>query len=295
MVSVLIPIYNTDVRAFVNEVKIQLEKNQLEGEILCLDDGSTEEFKHLNREISNLPYVQYKELNVNIGRSKIRNLLAQTAKYQWLLFVDCDSGISNPDFLANYLKNSTNPGAVLYGGTNYAESKPATMYLLHWTYGKERECIGPDKRNENKFGTFKTNNFFVHRQVFEKVTFNENIKGYGHEDTLFAKDIERNGFDIIHINNTLQHNGLETNEVFLQKQHTAIINLATLYKKGLVGDEIRILKFYKRIKSLGLMFLVKKLYLRDSELLKANLISANPKITNLDRLKLGWLLEELEK
>lgn len=295
MVSVLIPIYNTDVRAFVKEVKIQLEKNQVDGEILCLDDGSTEEFKHLNQEISNFPYVQYKELNVNIGRSKIRNLLAQTAKHPWLLFVDCDSGISHPDFLANYLEHAKNPKTILYGGTNYAAQKPANTYLLHWTYGNERECIGADKRNQNKFGTFKTNNFFVHRQVFEKVKFNETIKGYGHEDTLFAKDLERNGFDIIHINNTLQHNGLETNDVFLQKQHTAIVNLAILYKKGMVGDEIRILKFYKKIKSLKLLFLVKKLYLRDSELLKANLRSVKPKIGNLDRLKLGWLLEELEK
>ena len=88
MVSVLIPIYNTDVRAFVKQLILQLEKNQLDGEIQCLDDGSNEEFIILNREISNLKFVRYKELNLNIGRSRIRNLLAKTAKFQWLLFAD---------------------------------------------------------------------------------------------------------------------------------------------------------------------------------------------------------------
>ena len=63
MVSVLIPIYNTDVRAFVKQIIDQLEKNQVEGEVLCIDDGSLEQFKILNKEISNLKFVQYKELN----------------------------------------------------------------------------------------------------------------------------------------------------------------------------------------------------------------------------------------
>jgi glycosyltransferase involved in cell wall biosynthesis len=293
MVSVLIPIYNYDVRAFVKQLVLQFEKNGIDGEIQCLDDGSKEEFKILNREISNLKFVQYKELNVNIGRSRIRNLLATTAKNQWLLFVDCDSEISNPAFLKNYLDNAKDQNCVIYGGTNYQHLTPSNELYLHWKYGNERECISHDKRAKNKFGTFKTNNFFVNRKVIETTQFNEKIKGYGHEDTLFAKDLERNGFDIIHINNPLQHNGLETNEVFLEKQHIAIKNLAVLYKQGLVGNEIRLIKFYHKIRSLKLLLLIKKLYLRDSDLLKTNLLSAKPKLSNLDRLKLGWFLNEL--
>jgi glycosyltransferase involved in cell wall biosynthesis len=294
MVSVLIPIYNYDVRAFVKQVVAQLEKNGIEGEIQCLDDGSGEEFKILNREISNFKFVQYKELNMNIGRSRIRNLLATTAKFQWLLFVDCDSEVSGPDYLKKYLEHTKEPNCLIYGGTNYGTSKPEYTFLLHWTYGNERECISPEKRMKNKFGTFKTNNFFVHRQIFEKMQFNEEIKGYGHEDTLFAKDLERNGFDIDHINNPLQHNGLETNEKFLEKQYVAIKNLVLLYKQGLVGNEIRLIKFYHKIRSLKLLLLIKKLYLRDSDLLKTNLCSPKPKLSNLDRLKLGWFLNELE-
>lgn len=295
MVSVLIPIYNTDVRAFVKQMILQFEKNKIEGEIQCLDDGSAEEFKILNREISNFKFVQYKELNLNIGRSKIRNLLAKTAKFQWLLFVDCDSEISNSDFLFNYLNNTNNVNALIYGGTNYSGKEPDKKYRLHWKYGNERECLIPEKRNKNKFGTFKTNNFFVNRQVFDKIQFNEAIKGYGHEDTLFAKDLERNGFDILHIKNPLQHNGLETNEDFIAKQKTAIQNLVILFKQGLVGDEIRIIKFYKKIKGLKLLSIVKMFYLKDENLLKSNLLSDNPKLSNLDRLKMGWFLTEINK
>ncbi len=295
MVSVLIPIYNYDVRAFVKQLATQLEKNGIEGEIQCLDDGSKEEFKILNREISNLKFVQYKELNVNIGRSRIRNLLATTAKFEWLLFVDCDSEVSDTDYLKNYLAHTNDSKCLIYGGTNYQLDKPAIKFLLHWAYGNERECVSHEKRAKNKFGTFKTNNFFVNRMVFEKTQFNESVTGYGHEDSLFAKDLERNGCDIRHINNPLQHNGLESNEVFLEKQYTAVKNLASLYTRELVGNEIRLIKFYHKLKALKLLLLVKKLFLRDSDLLKMNLTSSKPKLTNLDRLKLGWFLNELEK
>lgn len=294
MVSVLIPIYNTDVRAFVKQMILQLEKNKIEGEIQCLDDGSTEDFKILNREISNLKFVQYIELNINIGRSRIRNLLATTARFQWLLFMDCDSEVSSPDFLNNYLTYSTNPNLLVYGGTNYSTSKPESKLYLHWLYGTQRECISPDKRNKNKFGTFKTNNFFLSRIVFEKMKFNETIQGYGHEDTLFAKDLERNGFDIIHVNNPLQHNGLETNEIFIDKQHNAIINLAKLYMQGLVGNEIRLIKFYNKIKLFRMIWLVKIIYLGNEYVLKSNLLSEKPKLSNLDKLKLGWFVKEIK-
>ncbi|HLP11712.1 MAG TPA: glycosyltransferase [Flavobacteriales bacterium] len=291
MVSILVPIYNTDVRSFIKELLEQLQTNAVEGEVLCIDDCSPlEEIKVLNRQLSALEGVTYLELDENIGRSKIRNLLAKSATHNWLLFVDGDSSVSEGLYLKNYLLQINNTKQVCYGGTSYG-SKPTNKELyLHWFYGSQREIVPIAKRKANPFGTFKTNNFFAHKSIFERMQFNESLKGYGHEDTLFAKDLERNGFTILHMENPLQHDGLEVNTLFLAKQYNAIKNLAELYKQGLVGNEIRLINFYNKIKKTGMGFLVKRFYLRDQDLLKENLLSDKPKLTNLDRLKLGWFV-----
>ncbi|HYG53547.1 MAG TPA: glycosyltransferase family 2 protein [Flavobacteriales bacterium] len=295
MVSILVPVYNTDVRAFIKQLREQLQKNAVDGEILCIDDCSLEEFRRMNREVSKFEGVTYLELDENIGRSKIRNLLASSASHEWLLFVDGDCSVSQNGYLKNYLGHTSNPKQVCYGGTNYGLQPTDRELYLHWFYGNEREIVPIVKRLENPFGTFKTNNFFAHSSVFETVRFNENIQGYGHEDTLFAQDLERNGFSILHIDNPLQHNGLEPNTLFLAKQHNAIKNLAQLYKQGLVGNEIRLINFYNKVKKTGMKFMVKRFYLRDQDLLKENLLSDKPKLTNLDRLKLGWFIEMVEQ
>ena len=209
--------------------------------------------------------------------------------------MDCDSKITNPNFLASYLKYTEKTNTLIYGGTSYQVELPKPEHVLHWKYGKERECITALERNKNKFGTFKTNNFFVPNLLFEKIKFDENITSYGHEDTLFALDIERNGFDIIHIENPLQHDGLEVNEVFIKKQHNAIRNLAKLFTQKLVGNEIRIIKFYNRLKSFGLIGLFKLIYLKNPSNLESNLKIENPNLRNLDKLKLFWLIEKLKK
>jgi glycosyltransferase involved in cell wall biosynthesis len=296
MVSILVPVYNTDVRSFIKELLEQLQKNAVDGEILCIDDCSPlEKIKTLNRQISNFAGVTYLELDENIGRSKIRNLLAKSASYNWLLFVDGDSTISHELYLKNYLLQINNTNQVCYGGTNYGSQPTDKDLYLHWFYGTTREIVPMAKRKANPYGTFKTNNFFAHKSVFDKMQFNEEVKGYGHEDTLFAKDLERNGFTILHMENPLQHDGLEINSVFLAKQHNAVKNLAELYKKGLVGNEIRLINFYNKIKKTGMSFLVKRFYLRDQDLLKENLLSDKPKLANLDRLKLGWFVDLLER
>lgn len=293
MLSVLIPVYNTDVRPFVRQLIHQLEKNQVQAEIICIDDASAPEYKKVNREIGSWKFVQYSELEHNIGRSKIRNLLAEKAKHDWLLFADGDSGIDHDGFIANYLKEAKDRTRLVYGGTAYGVKPIEKEKYLHWLYGSERECVNAVQRNQNKFGTFKTNNFFVHRWLFEQVKFNENVKGYGHEDTLFAQDIERKRFDILHIENPLIHNGLETNVVFISKQKNAIHNLVILYQNGQVGNEIRLIGFYNKMKKWGLLWLVKLLYLKNEKVLMENLLSENPKLGNLDRLKLGWFMETI--
>lgn len=295
MVSVLIPIYNFDVRPLVRQLVEDLDADQLVGEIVCLDDCSDTIFKQLNHELSTYSKVRYMESETNLGRSAIRNTLYREAKYEWLLFLDCDMMVRQHGVFKRYLSAVDKGVKVVYGGTSYGSRPKDSNLLLHWIYGSERECVPALKRNKNPYGTFKTNNFFIHKSVIGTVGFDETVKGYGHEDTLFALELKRQGIALTHIENTLEHLGLEQKEVFLQKQRNAIENLAVLYQKGQLGDEIRLIKVYHKAKRFGLLFLVKLLYLKDESRLLKNLISNAPQITNLDRLKLRWFLNLIEK
>jgi cellulose synthase/poly-beta-1,6-N-acetylglucosamine synthase-like glycosyltransferase len=47
--------------------------------------------------------VVFKELDRNIGRARIRNRLADMAKYSTLLFMDCDSQVSDDQYINRYI------------------------------------------------------------------------------------------------------------------------------------------------------------------------------------------------
>ena len=87
MLSILIPVYNFSVVELVTKLHQQaLALEKVNFEVIILDDGSTDDFKQTNRAIKHLPHVQYAELTENVGRSAIRNLLAQRARGRLLTF-----------------------------------------------------------------------------------------------------------------------------------------------------------------------------------------------------------------
>ena len=91
MLSILIPTYNYNIEALVSELHAQSSACNIDFEILCYDDSSTNlEIIASNKTINLLKNTTYKFLDTNIGRSSIRNLLAKNAKFDLLLFLDAD-------------------------------------------------------------------------------------------------------------------------------------------------------------------------------------------------------------
>jgi hypothetical protein len=89
ILSICIPIYNTDIRPLATELHRQIQAYSSEVELLFLDDASDVFFKELNRSVGG--FSDYQELPVNIGRSKIRNAFLPFVKGTHLLFLDGDS------------------------------------------------------------------------------------------------------------------------------------------------------------------------------------------------------------
>jgi glycosyltransferase involved in cell wall biosynthesis len=102
MLSILIPTFNYNAFSLVKEMHHQLTLEALDFEIICIDDASYSPLNIKNEEINTLSFSSFKSLERNVGRSAIRNLLADTAKYKWLLFLDVDVIPVKPSFIKNY-------------------------------------------------------------------------------------------------------------------------------------------------------------------------------------------------
>jgi len=284
MLSILIPIYNYKVVKLVKSIKKQCEKAKIEYEILCFDDGSKAKIKSENSVLRSYFGVNYTELSENLGRARIRNWLAKIAIFDNLLFLDCDSKIVHKDFISSYLSEIQNL-EVVSGGRIYSKKKPrAKSKKLHWLYGTKRESKKARFRNKNAITFFHSNNFLVKRDIIIKYPFDQNVEGYGYEDLLWAKYLYKKGVDIKHIDNEVEHLGLEKNTVFLKKTETAVENLKTINKSSTV-IETRLMKFQHTLQKYRLEKLVKSYCEKNKTKITQNLMSENPSMYYLDLYK----------
>lgn len=291
MFSILIPVYEFDVNELVQTLYNQCIKAGVDFEILCFDDGSGAAMRQVNRAIRNLDRVRYEELPQNIGRSAIRNALADAARYDYLLFMDNDSKVVRENYIRQYLDQLT-PHRLLCGGRCYAPTPPeATRFYLHWLYGAKREQIPFELRRQNPWHGFMTNNFVVPKALFQSIRFDENLTQYGHEDTLFGRELELRQIDILHLDNPLEHIGLEDTDTFLKKARIAVQNLYRLNRQYPDLDT-RLLRAFRTVKRYRLAtFLLYALHDLQGILL-ANLRSKSPSLYVLDAYKLALLLWE---
>ena len=147
MISILIPTYNYKIVALVSEVHKQFSEIKAAFEIRVYEDGSSH-FLEENTNIQELKNVVYKQFSENKGRTATRNLLANDASYDWLLFLDADVLPKNSDFIATYLKAvEINDDPVIFGGITYVLEAPEKSKRLRWVYGKEREAKFPSEPN----------------------------------------------------------------------------------------------------------------------------------------------------
>jgi glycosyltransferase involved in cell wall biosynthesis len=196
----------------------------------------------------------------NNGRAAARNFLAAQAKGERLLFIDADSLPISENFIAYYI-DQLEPNTILCGGTHYSGIYRTEQTHLHWKYGSYREVSSSiDKEDEG----FKSNNFCLFRSVFMTILFNEALKQYGHEDTLFGIVAKKQGVIITSIDNQVIHTGLETNAEFLNKTEQSIQSLGTIIQSHLLTSEellanFKLIAVYTKLKKYRLIFLIKLL------------------------------------
>lgn len=290
MISILIPTYNYNVFQLVENLHKQCENAKVAYEILILDDASIDKKSvDENSKINLLEHCSFQVLPQNIGRSKIRNLLAEKAKYNWLLFMDADTFPSSSTFINNYITAIPKGGSVIYGGIEYPENTSENVSLRH-KYGTERESLPLIKRLKSPYRSFITMAFAIKKEVFETIKFNEKLAGYGYEDSVFGYELQKNNIQLLHIDNPVLHLNLEATEDFVNKSKLALHNLMSFYKDGVInGETVKILNTYLKLKKLRLLFAARWFFsLSESQILK-NLNSPKPSLFLFDLYRLGYL------
>ena len=291
MISICIPIYNFNVVNLIDTIVNQGENSKKIFEIICIDDNSSDETLKLNSEISFHESVKYLTLKENIGRSKIRNLFLENANYANLLFIDCDCSIQSEKFLEKYFDQLNK--SVVYGGRKHHEKAPKKENKqLRWLYGIKREDQNFNYRVENPYHSFRSNNFLIKKVVLNQIKFDENIKTYGHEDTLLSIELRKNNIKIYQINNPVFHEGIENSSVFLEKTKSAIKNLVLIDKVTLDISSIRLVKTYNQLEKFRLTLLIFPLSKSILKLLEKQLLSSSPSLRIFDLYKLLYFLRE---
>lgn len=290
MLSLLIPCYNFDVRGLVQELHEQAFACSIAFEIICLEDASEDSFVVLNASLRELPYVFHEVLEENVGRSKIRNLLAQKAQYPFLLFMDCDSWPPDKSYIKRYIA-ALEETAILYGGRSYQKRPPKNPALyFHWYYGHHREEQTAQERQKAPYHSFMTNNFLIPKALFLPIGFEERLTLYGHEDTLFGLTLKQRQHPIIHLDNPLEHIGLEPVATFLEKSQQALHNLWYLHQNNLLpASATRLLAWHQKIKNCHLSILLYLFYQLFHRLLLWQLKSKRPFLLFFDLYKLSYL------
>jgi glycosyltransferase involved in cell wall biosynthesis len=295
MISVCIPVYNFDVREFAEQLSEEIINLKIPAEGIFMDDGSPEDILSVNREILKLPGISYVETHENIGRAAIRNKLGRKAAYPWLLFLDADSLLPGTGFLNRYI-SALEDAAVICGGTIYRKEPPEDpSQRLRWTYGIHREQLSARIRSQRSSFAITSNNFLIPRGTFLETGFREEIKGYGHEDTVLGYDLFRKGIRIKHTDNPVLHTGLENSMEYLDKTRSALKNL--LFIEDLVAHNpefIRcsgLLRRLHRLESWHLIPFTAFVFRLLESMMQRNLTGTRPSLLFFDLYRLGYLCQ----
>lgn len=293
MISICIPIYNFDVTELVDELLKQADHLHYPVEILLFDDHSQSFYRKRNSTLGSRTNINYLDFDFNIGRSKIRNRLADVAAGQWLLFLDCDVIIDDPNFLKKYVDN-INKAKVICGGRKYGSKPFRRELVLRWKYGVGRECKTAFYRQVNPYSSFISGNFLIESDTFHRIRFNEELSGYGHEDTLLGLDLKKEKVEILHIDNPTIHLGLDPNCDFIVKSEQGVMNLARILQimpcmRREIEKSIKLLSVFRFLRHIGMLYPLRWVFKGLTPIIKNRLCGINPPIVLLDIYKLALL------
>ncbi len=292
MISILIPVYNSNISNLVYTLHKQLSSSKIDFEIICLDDFSTPKIIETNTVINKLSYTSYQLNPKNLGRNNTRQLLSEKANYDWILFLDADVLPKRDNFISTYISLIDSDFDAIYGGFAYYNEPPEKSFMLRWKYGRKYEEVDASKRNKRPYKSIISANFLIKKSVFNAI--NSKISGnlYG-EDNHFGALLKSNYVTVKHINNEVYHLGIESSSNYLKKKEQAAITLLNLYyNSSKLEHDNDLLLLFEKSKKYRLNYLISKSFRLTKKLLQKNLTGNNPSTYLLQFYKIGFICSE---
>ena len=251
VLSVLIPFYGSAPHGLVASLAACAAPPHLAGgedaiEIVCADDGSPDRTlaPALERRMAGLAVAcRLLESAANLGRSRIRNRLAEAARGEYVLFLDGDMQLRDPAFLRTYLdflagrETAGIPVDVAFGGFEMpvaetagggtADDAGSSSYALHVYDSRRSHCLSAAERAKSPAKYTYTSNLLVRRDLMLACPFAEDFTGWGWEDVDWSLRIAECAH-IDHIDNPAVHAGFSTAEALLAKYRESVANFRRL-------------------------------------------------------------------
>jgi glycosyltransferase involved in cell wall biosynthesis len=289
MLSILIPTYNYNAYPLVLELQKQCLECQIVFEIICQDDMSS---THLleNSAINELQNCVFLSNLINLGRGRNINLIAEKAKFDWLLILDCDVYPTNEKFIKNYIEAiNSHTAKIIFGGISYSNKNSEDQKLLRWVYGKKRESVSVELRQKKPFSNTLTSNIVIKKDLFLENPFDKSIIKYGYEDLCLLSVLKSKNIQIQHINNSAYHLNLETSIAFLEKTKIALENLFFIIDANILNTvDLKIIKVYNLVKKIRFEKLIIYVFNKFEGKIIENLLSDKPSLLLFDFYKLGY-------
>ncbi len=227
--SILIPVYNWDIRELLTRLSAQAEslRDGERVEIIVIDDASSSKFS--NKETAGeKAWISYRELTKNIGRAAIRNELLQEASGRYVLFLDADMLPDSDDFVQRYVSEARQGKKILCGGISYLQCKGDDKHYSFYLYKSSRtESLPASVRQKAPWRYLFTSNILLLREIMESVSFDSQFSGYGFEDIEWGIRLSQS-HTISHIDNSCSHMGLMGKSEVYSKMRESIPNYGLL-------------------------------------------------------------------
>lgn len=282
MLSIAIPTYNYDCTALLEQLLKQALSSTMPIEIIICDDASShKELQDKNRTFCSTNKIHYLQNPSNQGRTATRNILAETAQNDWLLFLDADVLPISGDFITKYTAQLSGDSQVISGGLAYQKSKPQQAYRLRWKFGKHREARTASERNKQPY-LLVSGNMLIQKEVFLKAN---GVLGNNYGlDAFFGYQLKKLKAKVTHLDNPVYHLGLETNQAFLDKSIKALETLVTLEKTNqLSKNHTRLQQVYQSLIGKSLLTNIINSAVQP---IKRNLLGKNPSLVLFDLYRL---------
>lgn len=292
--SILIPVYNHPCVELVRGLLAQCSEMppDFRYEVIVIDDASTDKTSlNANSPLAEMENCRYLCLTANVGRSRIRNILAEKARFSQLIYLDCDVKLVNDKFVRSYCTNSVSADVVSGGVTLLPDPAMAKTNLR---YRYEHMCLPKftvERRIARPHDGFRTSNFRVSRELLLRIPFDERLLHYGYEDVLWGKSLLEAGIKIDHIDNPVAIDDFEPNLEFIAKTEEGVRTLSNF------TDDVRgyssIITVSDNLHRLGLRGLARIAFSVFKPVIKrAITTNCKPSVVFFQIYRVGYFLEE---